>query len=41
MSHKYLVKDSEENILRVFYTYKEASLFKFVKGNYKWSIEEV
>lgn len=34
----YSVNDSLGNIIRNFLTYKEASIFKFARGNNNWYI---
>lgn len=37
---KYYVKDSLGNILRVFYSYKEAFTFKIINNRHDWTIEQ-
>ena len=36
---KYKVYDSLGNLMRVFYSYQAASEYKFVYGNYSWTIK--
>lgn len=38
---KYIVKDSLGNTMKVFPNYKQASNYKFVNGNYQWTIKEI
>lgn len=40
-NYKYSVIDSQGYTLRVFSTYKEASEYKFVFGNYSWTIKHI
>lgn len=37
---RYIVVDSEGNFMRAFRSYKEASTYKFTRGNYGWEIIE-
>nr|DAM35204.1 MAG TPA: hypothetical protein [Bacteriophage sp.] len=37
----YLVLDSYGNLIKKFPTYQQASTFKFVCGNYGWTIKSV
>lgn len=37
---RFVVKDSLGNIMGRFYTYEQASTFKFARGNYGWTITE-
>lgn len=41
MNKKYIVKDSTGEILRVFYSYKDALSFKIMCNRYDFKIEEV
>ena len=36
---KYKVYDSLGNLMRVFHSYQAASEYKFVYGNYSWTIK--
>lgn len=39
--YKYVVKDSLNNIMRVFPTYKQAETYRFVRGNNQWTIQTI
>ena len=36
---KYIVTDSENNIMKIFFNYKDASNYKFSYGNQFWKIK--
>lgn len=40
MNKKYIVKDSTREILRVFYSYKDALSFKIMCNRHDFKIEE-
>lgn len=39
--YKYVVKDSQNNIIRVFYNYKAAYSFIYTFGNNRWSVKKI
>ena len=36
---KYIVTDSENNVMKTFYNYKDASTYRFSRGNQFWRIK--